>query len=201
MDFYILDNAEMPWGDYGSILLSGMTSHLSRKKGLLQLERTGPFVPAITCSGVSDLIVTDEFKSKLQESGLTGFSFMPVVKKHIVELDWTTWDKSKDDPLVIPTSGEPEDYILPKKHNPKVAEEMGAMWEMKIEEGAKTEKRKAQVPKRWSQYDIYLLSDSWNGSDFFTAEGVGYIYVSEKAKLLLERNAGEWLKFEKALVI
>lgn len=68
MTIYILQNAKMPWGDYGSMLLSGMTSHLPRKNGLLQLERTGPFVPPITLSGVDEIVVTDTFKRQLEQS-------------------------------------------------------------------------------------------------------------------------------------
>jgi len=63
--FFILDNAEVPWGDYGSILLTGMTRHLSRKNGLLQLERTAPFVPPIVNSGAGNIVVTNTFKVEL----------------------------------------------------------------------------------------------------------------------------------------
>ncbi|MHC9538067.1 MAG: hypothetical protein AB9903_00960 [Vulcanimicrobiota bacterium] len=78
--YYILRNCDVPWGDYGYILHSGMTSHLGRKNELLQLERTGPFVPPITDSGSCDFVMTDDFNKKLESSGLTGFSFLPVKK-------------------------------------------------------------------------------------------------------------------------
>ena len=81
---YALDASRMPWGDYGCILLSGMTSHLERQNGLLQLERTGPFVPPISLPGIADIVVTNDFKHLLEGSGLTGFTFQPVIKKHIV---------------------------------------------------------------------------------------------------------------------
>jgi hypothetical protein len=80
MTIYILRNAEMPWGDYGNILLSGMTSHLDRKNGLLQLERTGPFVPPLTISGISEIVVTNAFKQQLEKSSLSGFNFQPLIK-------------------------------------------------------------------------------------------------------------------------
>ena len=71
----------MPWGDYGNILLTGMTSHLDREDGRLQLERTGPFVPPIALSGIADIVVTDAFRSALEASGLTGLRFQPVIKR------------------------------------------------------------------------------------------------------------------------
>ena len=46
MTIYKLKNREMNWGDYDDILVSGMTAHLERHNDLLQLERTGPYVPS-----------------------------------------------------------------------------------------------------------------------------------------------------------
>jgi hypothetical protein len=63
----------MPWGDYGDILLTGMTSHLGRQFGLLQYERTGPFQPHIIILELDDLLVTDSVKKKIEISDLKGF--------------------------------------------------------------------------------------------------------------------------------
>jgi len=90
----------MPWGDYGSILASGMSAHLPRKDGLMQLERTGPFIPPISLPGIGDIIVTDAFRAELESSGLSGFTFAPVMKARIVELNWEAWaDEDGDQPL------------------------------------------------------------------------------------------------------
>lgn len=64
MSVYILRQPEFPWGDYGAILVSGMTAHLGREDGLLQLERTGPFVPPLFMPGVGDIVVTEQFKAR-----------------------------------------------------------------------------------------------------------------------------------------
>ncbi len=82
-----LRNAEAPWGDYGHILVSGMTERRT-PDGRLPLLRVGPFVPPITIAGVSDLLVTDEFRTLLSSSDLTGVRLAEAWKKRIVRLDW-----------------------------------------------------------------------------------------------------------------
>jgi len=106
----ILCSKDAPWGDYGEILMRGMTSHLPRtSEGLLQLERTAPFVPPITFPGIGDLVVTNDFGQRLDSSGLTGLSFMPVKKARIVKLEWERWDRKAASPVIYPHSGEPVD--------------------------------------------------------------------------------------------
>ena len=53
-------------------------------------------------------------------------------KKHIVDLDWTTWDLNAEDPPHYPESGEPEDYILSGDHSESLAGRMGDVWELVI---------------------------------------------------------------------
>ena len=77
--------------------MHGMASHT---KGLyvgpIEISRTGPYVPPITFPGIGDVIVTDEFKRRIETSDLKGFSFRPVLKKRIVNLEWHKWDPKKD---------------------------------------------------------------------------------------------------------
>ena len=114
----------MPWGDYGRILLTGMTGHLDRQDGLLQLERTGPFLPSMIISGIDDLLLDDTTKIKIEQSELRGFEFLPVIKRHISIVDWTTWDYNSEDPNFYPDNGEPENYILELPHSQTLADEM-----------------------------------------------------------------------------
>jgi hypothetical protein len=72
----------------------------------------------------------DKVKKNLEVSGLIGLSFRPVIKKHIVEVDWTAWDLNTDEPLYYPDSGEPEDYILAGQHSDSIANGMGNLWEL-----------------------------------------------------------------------
>jgi hypothetical protein len=182
MTIYQLSNRETNWGDYGDILVSGMTAHLERYNDLLQLERTGPYVPPLVNSGLWDIVVTDKVKESLMVSGLVGISFKPVIKKHIVDLDWTTWNTNAEEPTYYPESGEPEDYILGREHSELLAERMGDLWELVIPTTG-TFSNGAFIP---------------NGktADIFKADNKGYILVTEKGKDWIERNAGDWVTFE-----
>ncbi len=197
MDIFVLKRPEAPWGDYGSILMHGMTSHLPRQEGLLQLERTGSFVPPISFPGAWDIVVTDEFKQLLDRSGLSGFTFQPVIKRHIVRLDWEQWDKARDEPDEYPETGEPEDYILARPHSPELAEQLGDLWEIALDEHADIER--VHVGPGPFDEEIYLIESTWDGTDIFWARGIRRQYVSERAKAWLERAAGQWVAFEPAL--
>lgn len=185
MTIYKLKNRETSWGDYGSILVSGMTAHLEREGDLLQLERTGPYVPPLVNSGLWDIIVTDKVKKSLEVSGLNGLSFRPVIKKHIVEVDWTTWDLHADEPLYYPDSGEPEDYILGGQHSNSVADGLGHLWELVI-------------PTRGA-FNNDKFIDANSQADIFKADNTGYILLTENAKRWIENNAGDWVTFELVL--
>jgi hypothetical protein len=197
MSIYILQQPPMPWGDYGSILLSGMASRSAPEQSL-ELERTGPFIPPISFPGVSTVVVTEALKRQLERSGLAGLAFRPVVKKRIVRLEWETWDRTAEDPVKYPAGGEPESYILGRKHVPALAEAMGDLWEICLQARAATE-RVWTGPLPWD-VDIFVLRSTWDGSDWFLARGVGYVYVSERAKAWLEATVPEWVTFKHARV-
>lgn len=181
MTIYKLENRDTNWGDYGSILVSGLTAHLERKDDLLQLERTGPYIPPLIISGLWDIVVTDAIKRNLEMSGLIGISFRPVIKKHIVELNWTTWDLNADEPPIYPDSGEPEDYILAGQHSESISKQIGKVWEL-------------VTPTRGRVVDGAFV-DNGLRADVFKADNKGYILVTEKGKDWIERNAGDWVTF------
>jgi len=71
--FYQLDSVHhlSHWGDYGVSLVSGDSDNTDGwRKGLLQLYRTGPFIPQITFPGVGVIVVTDDLKRKMERSDL-----------------------------------------------------------------------------------------------------------------------------------
>jgi len=182
--FYLLPTNISDWGDYSDILISGMADRTQGHDGLLQLERTGPFVPPISFPGLGDVVITDTFRHLLEGSGLTGFTFRPVIKKHIVFLEWEKWGLTATEPEEYPESGEPEDYILSRPHSPEAATQTGDLWEVCLEEHAK------HVP--------YQGLANWDGTDWFRAKGVLHIYVSERAKRWLEETASRWVTFAEA---
>jgi hypothetical protein len=183
MTIYKLKNKETPWGDYSDILVSGMTAHLGRENDLLQLERTGPYIPPLINSGLWDITVTDVTKEKLESSGLIGIAFKPVIKKHIVELDWISWDLRAEEPPSYPESGEPEDYILERTHSDFAALAMGNIWELII--------------PVTGTFDNAIFVGSATEADIFKADNKGYILLTETAKVWIEQNAGDWVTFEK----
>ena len=199
MSIRILGKPRSPWGDYGDVLIHGMTSHLSRTvDGRLQLERTAPFVPPISFPGISDLVVTDECKRKLENSKLVGFSFRTVSKARIVESTWHNWDLNSESPAEYPESGEPEDYILMREHSPILESSIGEIWEVLLTESAKTE-RSVQEERRWDD-PIYLLMNSWTGADLFRASNVGYIYASEQAQKWFNETYPDYVRFSDCLI-
>ncbi len=180
----------MPWDDYGSILAWGMSTHLPRKDGLIQLERTASFVPPITFPGLGDIVVTNGFREALEVSGLTGFTFAPIIKARIVESNWETWDRGASNPNARPPGGEPEDYILASPHEPELANRVGVLWGLVPGLGGMVERRELGPGPR----DVEILLRRSGADDFFRAKGARYNYVTQRAMEWLVAQAGEWVE-------
>lgn len=193
---YQLKNKIMPWGDYGDMLLSGMTGHESRdKNGMLQLERTGPFVPPIFISGISDVILSDTLKQQLQVSSLKlgDITFKPVTKKKIVKLDWHTWDLTAQEPKVYPEEGEPENYILRRPHNLNISNQLGELWELCA--AVSGEIIREPVDERFWHSNIYLSIPAVS-FDVFKANKTSRVFVTEEGKNYIEKYSDGWLTGE-----
>lgn len=157
------------------MLVSGLASYPG-PDGRLSLERTGPFVPPITLAGISDLIVTDDFRHELERSELRGFSFRDVIVKRVVKLDWRSWDLNAPEPARYPAGSEPENYVLGRKHNPATAAAVGRLWEVVID----------HVVDEPGDADLVRTAPTRFSS----------ILASDKAREWLAQNAGEWLVFD-----
>jgi hypothetical protein len=191
--FFIVRRPNYPWGDYGDILTQGMAHR--GDGGVLEIERTGPFVPAITLPGIGEVVVTEELRQALGRSGLKGFKFETVVKRLIVRSDWDTWDQDATEPAEHPESGEPEDYVLGQPHSAEADEQMGDLWALELNRDAQTSREQRIVQHR---RQIKLMTSTWQGQDIFGAQGVGFIYVTDTAKSWFERNVPGHLIFEEA---
>ena len=178
--------------------MHGMAAPDDLKNGALLLYRTGPYVPPVSFPGIGDVVVTDEFKRKMEGSGLRGFSFRPVIKKHIVLLDWHKWDRTTDDPPEFPSTGEPEDYIEERPHSPALSDELGPLWEVVIEESATVHKVKSDASV--TGLVVYLVADSWNGDDIFRAHNVRHIYLTVKARDWFKTNSPKYVSFKEAKI-
>lgn len=193
MKFYRISSRKL-WGDYGSILINGMSNHLPRRDGLIQLERTGPFIPPITLPGVGDIAVTSGFKDELTASGFNHLSFTPVLKARIVEYHWELWDRSSDQPFEHPEGGKPENYILMRSHSTEIAEQFGSVWEVILPEDAEV----GAVRVGRGVWEYRVDHSTWQGSHLFRAKGKRHVMATEKAKDWLEDRGGEWLDFQEA---
>lgn len=181
------------WGDYGDMLQHGLTAHLARVGGRLSLERTGPYMPPITFPGIGDIILTSAARKLLETSGLSGFTFRLVNKTRIVELRWHEWDLTSEDPREFPETGEPEDYILGRRPNQRIAQEMGEIWELVVPITAKIGRPQPIVH---SFSDLYIVRDSWNGTDLFRGDGYGGVLVTERARLWLAEHFKGYTEFD-----
>ncbi len=195
MNFYRVSTRSL-WGDYGSILINGMSRHLPRKDNLIQLERTGPFIPPITMPGVMDIVVTSDIKSELEASSFTQLTFAPVLKARIVEYQWEQWDLTSEKPAEYPESGEPENYVLARPHSPSIAEQLGDLWEVILPEDAEVE----GVKIGRGVWEYRVNQSTWQGSPLFRAKGKRHVIATEEAKSWLEDRAKGWLGFQEAQV-
>ena len=177
------------WGDYAAILLHGMTAHLGRRGGSLQLERTGPFVPRITFPGVGDIVLTEVARQEA-EAELPSLSFRRVWSTRIVRLDWSAWDAALEEPPVFPETGEPEDYILGQPHDPALAEQLGQFWELvpKVTPEIQGGKGTARIAAYQGEH---LVRANVSG---------GYNFVSAELRSVLLSVAGECVAFREAAI-
>jgi hypothetical protein len=184
---YRLKAVDTPWGDYGNILAHGMSGHLGRKNEIIQLERTGPHIAPITFPGAGDVVVTNAFRVALEKSALAGFTFKPVIKSHIVEIDWESWDPTTKEPVKYPDGGEPESYILGQPHSATASDALGDLWELCLEDGM-------DVARDGWKF-VGFLPETWNGLDLFRARTTGHSFASQKARNWFEQNFGDYVEF------
>jgi hypothetical protein len=181
------------WGDYGHILQHGMSGNSSRDNDLLQLERTGPYVPPISLPEIGDVVLTSASRQLLESSGLTGFSFRPIKKALTVELHWETWDWSADEPEHFPESGEPEDYILGQPDSPSASAALGDLWEVVVPATA-TIRRHRRIVNSYKELQLDL--STWNGADLFRSAGYGSILFTERARDWFVEKWGDYVEFD-----
>jgi hypothetical protein len=196
-DFYRLKSPTAPWGDYGDILVHGLTSS-EIHNGIL---RTGPFVPPVTFPDSGFIVVTDTVRSQLESSGLTGFSFVPAIKRVIVPIDWHEWDLLSEEPPFYPEEGEPEAYICVEEHSPALAQSMPDLWRLVTAPGA-TESYVYNGIHYGANNQVFIRAGSWQGADFFCPDNTPYHkdrhYVSARARQWLLNHFPAWLAFEPA---
>lgn len=179
----------MPWGDYGDTLLTGFAY---MEEGTLQIERVGSFVPPVY-SCFNNLLVTDSFKRLLEDSELSGFSFIEANPKKVVNLNWTSWDLSAEEPRIYPSGGEPENYIYTRKHDSRLVEKMPRVWGLTLDDGTLVGRDESD-----RETGLYIIEDTWTGNDIFISKSTGYIYFTEKATEWFTKDSEGYACFRKA---
>jgi hypothetical protein len=133
LPLYTLQSAAPPWGDYGSVLWHGLVEVASSEAAPLVLYRTGPFAPPITFPWPT-VVVTEPIRAKICSENFRGYVFRPVEVRRVVPVMWEQWDSSADDPREYPAGGEPENYLLRRRHSTQAASGLPTLHEMHIPE-------------------------------------------------------------------
>lgn len=181
------------WGDYGDILQHGMTAHLGREDAMLCLERTGPYMPPVTFPGLGDVLLRAEARLLLEAGGFEGVSFKQVLKKRIVELHWDDWNLSASEPAEYPESGEPEDYILARPHDQRIADALGDVWELVVT-GIDASVG-VEIDEKWGWPTRFHIDVArWDGSELFRSKGG--IFLTKRAREVFSLNWGDCVSLE-----
>jgi hypothetical protein len=187
------------WGGYGTMLISGDAER--NHNGQLLVYRTGPYMPPITLPGMNWVVVSDEFRTMLKSSVLTGLTFHPAIKHRIVELRWEHWDRHEEMPDLPTEYGPPIDLLLNMPHSEQAAAQLGPIWDARTERLVDVE----------AIYERHLYKQGYNlrlikrpptsiqRLDFFGAVNQKRVFVSERAKVWLEKHVPEWVTFRGVL--
>jgi hypothetical protein len=214
MDFYQLIG-KAPWGDYGQILIHGMSERLAppaelaaiEQRGLpmyhltLRVARTGPYVPSISQPDRSCLVVTASARNDLEAKYPETFRFKPVELGHVVWKEWHKWDLTATKPAEFPHEHEPENYILDEEYSRDAASRVPTLWEIVLPEGAffETRRNEEEPGQAYTGWTTWICKDSVQTHDLFFARrkshGAHCIVVATKNgwKQLECIEAGKWM--------
>ncbi|WP_438280634.1 hypothetical protein [Pseudomonas alabamensis] len=183
MTIYLCQNAPTPWGDWGSALIHGLIGW-DETTDVDSIERAGPFTPpAYICWG--SLIFTQPIKEALEASKLKGIRYEHLEKTHIVRIDWQDWDVNKPITDYIDLDGGPSSIIEGFEHDPSLARQMPDYWRALVTGRLNLRTVPEQESNGLSSYLQILKADN---ADFFKADVHGGYFVSEKAKIWLNRH-------------
>jgi len=189
------------WGDYGSILMTGLASR-DKESGNLILDRAGPFAPPIFFPTVFPsgrcAVITQSFRELLEDAGLGQLAFRSIIKHNIIDIPWHTWDRLAKFPSVIPESGEPEEFILDRENSDEASQEMGELWELQtpgIPCEIAREESEGSSSSSLKRFVVKPASGNYQGL-FSPIKNPHMWLVDEPARLLFEQHAGEWVQFD-----
>ena len=190
------------WGDYGRILARGLGVKRDKKTGHLLLERAGPYAPPIILKLEPFVgwiaLVTQSFREKLEAANFGEVAFKPTIKKHIVDIPWGTWDRHARLPPELPRSGEPEDFILGRKHSKQAAELMEDIWEFMVP----TLPCEIRREQHGCHFRYYVTLPETDQRSLFRPRGENQLFfVDEAGRRWFERAADGWVDFDEVTVV
>lgn len=193
MRYYILQNRDMPWGDYGNTLFEGLLNPMDDDYNLVdihKIERTAPYIPEIYCANSTNIVVNQEVRVLLENNNITGiekYHDTEIIK--LVNIDWQSWDFNSEDPKFYPETGEPIDYIEDGENDEKLLIGLSVFFSLKIKEECSLKR----MEKPQNQSVLTLIGTPT--VDIFIPTNMGYILVSEKFKKIIESKNIDTLKF------
>lgn len=191
MSIYLIENKTMPWGDWGDILWSGMLSWDASTDHFL-IDRIGPYTPHLYLTD-NGMVCTHSTKENYKRSKLKGLSINEkITKRKIVNIDWSTWDRSLDISHHIDIPSEPENIIINGNHDPQLLQRMPNYWFAEITNHIniiidKTTKEKSRRYRIKGLYNPHV--------DFFTGVEYRGVFVSDRAKSWLDKNFPEHFEY------
>lgn len=177
----ILRSADPPWGDYGAILWHGLVHRASAENSPLELDRAGPFVPPISFPWPT-VVVVHSVREQLQALAVSGCSFRPVVPVRVVSLAWHEWDPGAEEPRLYPAGGEPENYILKRRHSAELCSQLPTLWELAVPDAP-------GLQRGGGAFD----PSHYSGQDICRASRFGHLFVSDRLASWLQSNLGPWV--------
>jgi len=184
-EFFVVTNADPPWGDYGDILWNGL-SRRDPPGTAVKLSRSGPYVPPLTLP-FGEIVVVDSLRRALEAGRFTGFEFSEAQYENVVRIDWQAWDASSLEPPRYPETGEPEDYILKGSHDPSLLRDMPRLWALDVQPTLGLQVHGSST----------FRLNRHPGTDIAREHSI--FWVSGRLKDAMERSAGGWINFKRVV--
>ena len=202
MRYFIVENVEVSYGDYGDIICVGYIKTFYYEKvkyfynnvevfknkmkdlDVAELTRTGPYIPEIyVVYNINGFAMTENFMNKLKLSDLKGIAnIKPTIKKKIINLPWRSWDAESWEKY-IEMLNEPEDILEKCEHDEALANSMpNVFYFVPIAEDTEL------LIENEGRSDEKFILEKSSDLDVFRASNMLHCIISENFKRFLDEN-------------
>jgi hypothetical protein len=105
----------------------------------------------------------------------------------VVQIPWQDWDAGNPEPASYPAGGEPENYLLRRKHSESAASTIPPLFERYVQD----------TPGLQSE-GMRFNAKRWNGNDIARASNWGHIFVTERLARWLVNEVPMWVSLAPA---